>query len=218
MISNQTISIHDNDYNDELHYLDQDGVYFLLSKKNRITARHECREEFASCFTKKSKKIGFGYDDLDINKLNQFFEKQEKKLNLPIETIFYKTEYKNNYDEIEKLDNFVIIEPSPFWLETSTSRGLFTLFIRAAAAYYKNNFLESLKKYHLTEKCIPAIQHFMNGNTKPTFKNLNYRNAQYNFGDYDNYRYSWQDGRIGGFVQFFTNRNQEELNKLLIKP
>lgn len=216
MISNQTIPVHENDFNDELHYLDQDGAYFLISKKNRITARCECREEFAYCFTKKSKKIGFGSDELDVDILNKFFEKREKKLNLQTKTIFYKTEYKNDYDEIEKLDDFVIIEPSPFWLETSTSRGLFTLFIRAAVYFYKNNFLESLQEYYLTEKCIPAIQHFMAGNTKPTFKNLKYRNAQYEFGDYDDPHGYY--GRHGGFVQFFVDRTPEELNKLLVKP
>lgn len=209
MISNQTISIHYNEYNDYLSYLDDVGFYYRLSVKNRITYDSHCREQFARVFTKKSKKIGFASDDLDIKKLNQFFEKREATLNLPVKTVFYKTE-----NDGDKLDDFVIIEPSPFWLETTTSRGLFTLFIRAAVMYYKNNFLESLQKYHLTEKCIPAIQHFMNGNTKPTFKFLGYRNAQYNFGGYDH----WRDSRISGFVQFFANRNQEELNKLLVKP
>ena len=214
MISEKTISIHENDCNDNINYLNKEGCYFLISKKNRITARHQCREEFAIFFTKKTKKIGFGSYHLKVKKLNLFFQEREAKLNLLTKTVFYKTQYKNEYDEIEKIDNFVVIEPSPFWLETSTSRGLFTLFVRVSSLHYNNNFLESLKKYHLTEKCIPAINHFLEGNTKPKFKNLIHRNAKYNFGKYDD-----PDGyrRHGGFVQFFANRTQEELNKLLVK-
>jgi len=218
MISDQIISIHENDCNDHLHYLNKEGCYFLISKKNKITARYDCREEFAINFTKKTKKIGFGFGHLNFKKLNFFLDKREEKLNLLTKTVFYKTQckYKNDYDEIEKIDNFVVIEPSPFWLETSTSRGLFTLFIRMSSLHYNNNFLESLKKYHLTEKCIPAINHFLEGNTKPKFKNLIHRNAKYNFGEYDDPHGYY--GRHGGFVQFFANRNQEELNNLLVKP
>ena len=59
MISEKTISIHENDCNDNINYLNKEGCYFLISKKNRITARHQCREEFAIFFTKKTKKIWY---------------------------------------------------------------------------------------------------------------------------------------------------------------
>lgn len=204
MISDQTIILDPDDINDYTHYLDQEGAFLTVSKKNKIFDRMACREEFAMLFTKKNTKIGFVAPKIDIEKLNRFFEKREKSLKLEIPTVFHKT----------SSNKIVIIEPAPAWLETSTSRGLFTLFIRGCILYYKNNFLDSLKKYHLTEKCIPAIEHFLLGNTKPKFKSLSYRNTKYKFGEYDDQYYN----RHGGFVQFFANRTQEELNKLLVKP
>jgi hypothetical protein len=56
----------------------------------------------------------------------------------------------------------------------------------------------------------------LEGNTKPKFKSLKYRNTQYEFGEYDDPNGDYWGH--GGFVQFCANRTQEELNNLLVKP
>lgn len=188
MISDQTLQINTHHH---FRYGSPLGFFFTYNPKTKqINNIRSCREEFAWNFRKTQKFAGFYCDNINIKKVNKFFEKREEKLGLEIKSIFYKT----------NVNNIIIVEFAPFWLNNPTNKGVFTLLLRAAAVYYNYSFDDSLLTYPLASKVIPAIKHFMNGNIVPTYNNLRGK--------------PWESG----FVAKFTGKTQEELNKMLIRP
>lgn len=178
----------------QFYYNSHAGKFFLFnSKKNIISYIRSCRVEFAWHFTKRTTHIGFHYHLLDFEKLNHFFTKRENKLKLEKRTVFHK---------VENHPNLVIIELSPFWVENSTRRSLFTMLLRASI-YYDNDFYAALNKYDLTK--LPniqnAIKYFFEGNVNPTYKNWTRRD----------------DEGYSGFYAQYRNSDEEHLKKMLVK-
>jgi len=175
------------------------GAFFTYSiKTNQGGACFTCRESFGYSFNKNTRFVGFNKTGIDIEKIDKFFRNREIKLNIPEEEriVIYNT----------NVVNCIILEISPFWASSAVRRGMFTLFLRAAAVYYANandNFVAALEAYDLARQVIPAILHFMDGYTVQTVKSLGVG--------------GWE---AGGFVNYFKKKPTDTLSltKWLIKP
>lgn len=116
---------------------------------------HQCREVFAGYFTSKTNFIIFNKSNVNIERINDFFERIEEKLQLKVKTNFAPSNFKNA----------ILVEVSPFWTDNALKRGMFTLFLRCAGCYYTDDVYKALLKYPLTRKIIGPIEWFMKGNT-----------------------------------------------------
>jgi hypothetical protein len=164
------------------------GLFCLYDDTTHtIFELHTCRDGFAKYFKKENKFIGFNCIKWNLKQFNEFWIQIENKLNLKTKTWFYRTQ----------------IKVSPFWLENDTRRSLFTLLLRCGACFYKGNLDDALKNYDLSSLVIPAIRHFLDGNTVPTYDSIH---------KIDNYV-----AYFIGFVKTFCNKTQDQLNELLIK-
>jgi len=136
----------------------------------------------------------------NVKVLDKFISIVEKMLDVPKE---HRTNFAYSNDEA-----ICIVFPSKFWTSDWMRYGFFTLFLRCASDFYitsdKSDIFPGLNRYHLTKNngVNLAIRHFLKGNTKPTF-DLS-RQGQY----------------VGasGVVYTFNNKNQQEIDKLLVKP
>ena len=116
-----------------------------------------CREVFSDYFSDKNLTIGYSvrsFISFDFDKLVEFFNILETKLELTEKTVFHKTD----------INNIVIISVPEYWRQCSAARGFFTLFLRCGAEYYHGNFDNALIKYELTAKIPKTINHFLSGN------------------------------------------------------
>lgn len=141
-------------------YYSTDGVFSLF---NKLKMRQDfnvyyCREEFSDYFKSNCNWVTFICKNLNIAYLNKFFTKIETQLKISKKTVFYKTNNKH----------VVILNISPFWLENSTKRGFFTLFLRCGGTCYSGNFNNAIDAYSLTRQIKNTINWFLSGNTKVT--------------------------------------------------
>lgn len=149
---------------DFLRYAGEHGMFFIFNPKTRrVGAADTCREVIGWHFKRNTSFLGFVRPDLNINSLNTFWEKIEKKLKLDIPTVLY---------PVANEPNMVILELSPFWLENSTRRGFCTLFLRCGAVYFEDKLLHAILDYDLAHRIKDVIYWFLEGNTVPTYKRL----------------------------------------------
>lgn len=176
------------------YYLNcSNGCFFTYNNLSKATTnRFKCRVEFEMYQNGNEEFVGIT-NVKNIKLLNSFWTRIEKKLNLKEKTVIFNTNY----------NNVVILKVPLFWRENKLRKSIFTLLLRCGSFYFENgdNTIDAFNKYDLTSKCIPAIQHFLKGNVKQNFPEFTKKSA---------------DG-YGGFVAEFSNRTQEELNKMLIK-
>lgn len=184
---------------DPAGYLDYGHSTFMtltkLSDAEYSTyAYRACREGFAELFHDKLTHVVYNHHakqgGMDIKLATAFWREIEKKLGLK-ESVIH---------ECNK-PNTLIIEVDPWWSINSTRRSFFTLFLRCACVHYKGDFDAAFKAYSLAAPIIPAITHFLNGNTTPT---------------YDTYELGDRNGYKGVYAKFI-GKSQEDINKLLVK-
>ena len=80
-----------------------------------------------------------------------------------------------------------------FWRQSEVHKGFLTLFIRAGIIYYNDNFDAAFKAYDLANGILPAINHFLMGNTKVNNITL---------------------GHSGHLVNFFSNKSNTPMKHL----
>jgi hypothetical protein len=114
---------------------------------------------FSRFFTKRTAYIGFAGAQLNVQKLNAFFQIIEDRLNLP--------DNKRTKFFVCNKSFIVICKVSTFWRENSLRRQFFTMFLRCGAIYFKRDFDVALEKYTLTKATKNAILFFLEGNTFP---------------------------------------------------
>lgn len=169
MISDQelTFEFNPNDYIDAYYMNNMNsprcGYFSLIQKLDNNVVRTQyssfCRETFGSYFQRNG-LIGFSKKNLNIDKLNEFWEKLEDKLKLKTRTVFYRTTENNR----------VVIKLSNFWFQNKIRRGFCTLFLRCGAVYYKGNFKKALLSYHLLARIKRAVTLFLSGKTCGTHR------------------------------------------------
>lgn len=140
-------------------YSSDGGSFFTINSSGNAGEASTCREIFSDYFHKSTATIGFTKTNLNIKKVNEFFGIIEKKLKFKKAdcVVFYPTNNKN----------IVYVSVPKFWREDNARRQLFTLFLRAAAVYYKDNFEQALTSYTLANKIKPLITRFLAGNIYP---------------------------------------------------
>lgn len=171
MISDAKINIFD--IYGILNYVTYNGVFFTLGKLRRITSAHSCREIFGWNWTDKKSLVGFYGNTVNIKTLDRFFDYFESKINLKERTIFYPCVINKNWTK-QYNKNVVVMKLSPFWLENSTNKSMFTLLLRCGGVYYQNDINKALNKYGLSRVIASVIKWFFKGNTKPTYIRLNH--------------------------------------------
>lgn len=193
MISKLTVKIANSNIIGYYTQNDQGGFFLYDRDTKNILINNECtvvqcRESFAVMFKEQYKRIGFVCKSMNIEKLNEFFEEIENKLNLTEKTLFIKSNHENT----------VIIRPAPFWLESYFHKQVLTLFIRCGAVYYNGDFAQAIDAYHLTRTpgVKEALYYFLDNNTKPTY----------------------DSSQTHGFVTTFQNANLEQIKQKLVKP
>ena len=209
------------------------GAFFNYDDvNNKVDNAFKCRDEFGMWFGSyycenereskspigdetldyRYKYIGFSKVDINYEQIVKFLTKIENKLKLKQKSKYYKCvgEKKNPYNGkiTEIKDKYILIELSPFWIETQNfvKISLYTLLLRSAACYYNDDIQVSLNQYSLSSKVILAINHFLKGNTQATFKKWQNKYTDFNGSAYY------------GFVGQFQDKSQEELNALLVRP
>jgi len=198
MISDKVIDLTDS-YG-VLDYPHKNG-HFLFINKSRVTYAHKCREVIASYQRSgrlKRDSLGFFKPNLNLNGLDAFFTAIEKKLELKENTIFHHT----------SLDNIIQIDISKFWLADETKFQLFTLFLRAGAAYNRGTVSKTLRAYPLARRSVgvsKAINYFLKGNVNAT-------NPGWKRENFDHYRHSQN-----GFVDKFTGVSTKFIKENLVK-
>lgn len=184
----QSITI--NKKHSNLNYISQHGHFFFFNPKtHNCTCARDCREMFAWEFRKNKTHVGFFSSCVNIEKFNEFWEIIENKLNLAQKSIIH---------PLENFNQAFVIELSPFWLENTTRRSLLTLLIRCGANYYYGDYTfdEALNEYYLAKETTPAIKHFLEGNTKPTYTKFGY----------------------GGWYSKFVHLKKDDVGQYLVKP
>lgn len=137
-------------------YSSETGAFFIYNQNNgAVGSIRNCREEFAGYFGNSTRFVGFSFRNTNIKLLNEFFKTIEKKISKK-QTVFYATNVKG----------VIICEPAPFWRISAFRRGLFTLFLRCGAVYYKEDFDEALERYGLTRAVKPMVYRFIAGYTE----------------------------------------------------
>ena len=152
MISKKVIAIRD--YYDAFYYKNNNGSYFFVLPSGLVQESYDCREAFAYSFKKDCVRIGWMRTGLNINKINEFFNKIHKLINLKEEIIFHRTNYKDA----------IILELPKFWLKDYATRQFFTLFLRASN-YYKESLNDAINSYRLANGIKKVIDYFLKGNT-----------------------------------------------------
>lgn len=143
------------------------GTFFIYDGEEESSHIRTCREEIADYFTEDNRWFGFCKSNLDVKNLNNFWRQMEERLGIlpgKIErTWFYRTDLN---------DNCIVIKISPFWLESNLRRGMFTLLLRLAGVYWKDegdfdkDLHTAIKKYDLANCIINTIKRFLDGHTE----------------------------------------------------
>lgn len=170
-----------------------DGIWTIEQKKNPIkqfktTEGHSCRESFAANFGRDNEFLAFKNNNLNIEKLNEFFSRIDSKLQLEKQTILYPTNHANS----------VLIEVPRFWVQSEMRRSLFTLLVRLGAAYYRDSLKTAIKDYRLANDTFGAIERFFDGYHNPAGDALAMRGAV-------------------GWYHTFNRKTKEQLEKLMVK-
>lgn len=203
------------------------GYFFFYYPESGFRDWRSCRDEFRANWdgsgllnNKEFLKeihpyIGISYcsrdnnKGIDVEKLNARFEEIENGLNIGEKTVLIRVNYRREDVAEWPETSAVVFKLSSFWTENDTRRSLITLLIRGLVCYPSDSINESLVNYPTSYPCIPAIKHFLAGNTKPTYLRLSRTgNVSGPFGR-DNYV---------GFVNEFAGLSQEQISKKLIKP
>jgi hypothetical protein len=192
MISNTKLIIPLVGKNDVLNYFNKGKESYFFTLKFKFlqwTNGNHCREVFSSIFTKQSAYIGFAGAELNVQKLNAFFQIVEDRLNLP-------NNKRTKFFICDK--SFIVIcKVSTFWRKNSLRKQFFTMFLRCGAIYFKRDFDVALERYTLTRATKNAILFFLEGNTFPK----------------DNTIY----GGYKGIVHYLGNKSNYEIHKKLGK-
>lgn len=215
MLLRQTeMAVLPDDYNSFFYDSGQKGTFFAFDPQtNKVRFLYRCRVEFAmyaggyhnSAYN--FKWIGFKQENMDIGGIHEFLSIVEEKLNLKIRSEIHPMACRVTENNVVKREKKgILIKLSPFWTDGDNfvKMSLFTLFLRCGAMYYKDNFEKALLDYDLASKVIPAINHFLAGNTKTTLN-------------------TWvtpfreNGGMYYGFVGEFQDRTKKELSALLVK-
>lgn len=161
MISDNQLKISLDGANAYLEYFkikNTQSVFFTFDfKTKKLISRSSCRELFSNSFTDKNVYIGFACGLMDIQKLNDFFQVVEDRLNLPQNqrTVFFRCD--KSY--------IVICQVPTFWRKNILRRQLFTFFLRAGGVYGKEGYNGALKKYQLAQGMRTFINQFFKGLT-----------------------------------------------------
>lgn len=140
-----------------------------------------CREEFSSIFAQnvflKNYFVGYnqsnGLGGVDYEKAVECWRIIEKRLGLNPCVI-------HDVEGVEAL----VVEVDPWWCGNSTKRSFFTLFLRLACVHYKGDFDKAILAYPLAQPIKMAINHFLDGNTTPTFEESELKSSGGSFGVY----------------------------------
>jgi hypothetical protein len=64
-------------------------------------------------------------------------------------------------------NSIIYIQVPPFWRANGFRRAVFTLLLRCAGVYYKNNVSieQAVRGYELGRMFLPVLNHFFKGNT-----------------------------------------------------
>lgn len=164
-----------------VYYANTDkGAFFVYDKSGKTyksNRMHQCREIAAgsSFFGEVGSKWGFYYPKLDIALVNEFFVIVKKRLrasgvNMDSARITF---YPTNMLDSSGKTIATVIEPSPFWRESSVRIEMFTLFLRCAAVYYpqsKGDFEKALASYDLLMTARSAVDLFLKGHVHCAFR------------------------------------------------
>lgn len=137
------------------------SIFFTFSMATlQLKERNTCREIFSNAFTVRQVYIGFTSGNLNIQRLNEFFQIIEDKLELPENQ---RTQFLTC---IQK--HIVICKVSAFWRKNILRRQFFTLFLRAGGIFHNGDWKETWKNYKLGKGMTRVINFFLDGNTIQT--------------------------------------------------
>ena len=176
-------------------YSSSEGIFYAIVD-GRIVSYATCRDslerrcqEFIgklnANMTGEVLQIGIKLQGITPEKLKAFWKPMFKKLGKDSVVLFHTCNYSDT----------IIVNTRKFWMQHQISRSIFSMLLRASAVY--PNFNEASKNYYLLRDTLPALQHFLNGNTKATFQCENYNRS---------------------FYFYFANEKKPDLASLLIKP
>ena len=173
-----------------------EGCFYAIHGYN-IKSYMRCRVELAWEWTSdKDTFIGFRKTGLNVKSVREFWAHIESRLGHRAAITIHDMTPVHLYGK-----DMIIIELPMFWRRNSTVRSLFSLLLRCSAVYYKGNFDEAINSYALARKVKDAINLFLSGRIKPTYKRL---------------RRMDEEGYTG-FVAEFQGLTNEEICAKLIK-
>ena len=127
------------------YYISELGAFFTFDKKQSVVINIDgCREVFSTLFNNKEMThIGFVSKNVQLEKVDEFFNIIQEKLGYKWPVIFYQT---------QNPCIFVVKVPS-FWRRDLFHRQLFTLFLRCAFYQFRDarSFQDALDNYILTK-------------------------------------------------------------------
>lgn len=198
MISKKIFTIKDDDFYD----YGKEGAFIFLTAKGSVNGVYTCREKFNYDWIDE-KFIGFSADNLDIHKLNEFWEYIETKLKISLKnrTILFNSNIKNTK----------VLKVSSFWSDNIIRKHAFSLFLRCGT-YYQGDFNKSLNDYKLTKQVKNAVNLFLNGYNKPNiFVSPLFNRNRYFVDDLmENLEETF------GFVNYFKGLSDKEIKEMLV--
>ena len=175
---------------------EENGLFFNM-ENDKVIGSHSCRESFSEYYQwnldNGQYDFCFGLDkpfNFEKN-LEAFWFDITRKLGEKFGIKVFPTQFPHLF----------LIQPGDGWVENKIVFELLTLFIRWSFCYYNGDWEQSFSLYHYASFTKLAIEHFLNGNTKPTFT-----------------EFTFKPGYGVGWVCEFRFLNEIQIAAKLIKP
>ncbi len=231
---------------------DDEGFFFLYQPHgDGVLNTFGCREELAFDWDDehpRNRWLGFMWNEnIMVGRLDRLWSDYETKMGIKAadQTVFHRVLGDDEDDRTPRLNrHLVLLHLSPFWTKTQTHRSVCSMLLRLLVVYYKDSWNQGIKAYQLAAGCREALEWFLAGNTKPTYKawNEDYEKA---CDEYDKVYAKWEDactkiedkGGKGsdypdepeyptnredeygsGFYAEFADRSTADIKRLLVKP
>lgn len=165
-------------------YKDNEGVFFLVVD-DQIRCQQTCRESVEYRFQEfmaqkgdrmigKKMLLAFKSEKITAEKLNAFWKPIFKKLGRESVVLFHTC----------NVENTIVVNMRKFWMQNQATRGVFTMLLRASGIY--QSYEDACKNYYILAHTLKAFQHFLEGNTQPTFEFATPKHGWYHYFRIDN--------------------------------
>ncbi len=198
---------------------DDEGFFFLYQPRgNGVLNTFHCREEVAGVWDDepRCRWLGFMWTErIMVRRVERLWTQFETAMGVTEHTVFHRIAKQNGEVEI----NQVLLHLSPFWTKTQTHRSVCTLLLRLLVVHYTDSWDKAVEAYELAQVCREALEHWLGGATKPTYREWNEEYEKWIDSNCEGDEPDDLTTDYGyGFVGEFANASTDDIKRKLVKP